>query len=298
MNVRLQTAIGALVAVVILTACGSASNQQPDPSDLDPSSTTNATPVNESTEAEELSDSKQDDESTDHQAADKPDASVEDVYPTKPRAESVPREPLQLTDEGSASADFVAFRNTLRQAVQDRDSTFIRAIAAPDIRLTFGLPITIEELDLDNPNAPFWKHMEKALATGCASEIFGIEPERETWVCPHVFLAPGEVSAIDPYEDIVIVGENINVRIAPTADSPVIDTVSNEVVRHDYDSINDLTETQQQAMSTIEGWHPIITSSGQRGFVSSQYAYSPIGHRAFFTKEGDAWQMNVFIAGD
>ncbi|MEB3211752.1 MAG: SH3 domain-containing protein, partial [Leptolyngbyaceae bacterium] len=283
MEVRRSPAIGlwCVVMMIIVTACGSASNQDSQP--VDEAVSSSSTPLNEIDEVSSRPEGEPGKETPNVESEEKPRQSVDDTYPVKPPAEAAPRQPLQLSDEGQTSGDFIAFRNTLRQAVQNRDAEFIRAIAAPGIRLTFGLPITIEDLDLDNPNAPFWKHMEKAIATGCANEVFGVAPERESWICPHVFLAPDALPSIDPYEDIVIVGENINVRSAPTDDSPVIDTVSNEVVRHDYDSANEMTDAQRQAMSTLEGWQPIITSTGQRGYVSSRYAYSPIGYRAFFT---------------
>jgi hypothetical protein len=262
---------------------------------VSPSEASHVVPSDDSTSQ---SDSDATKESESLEAEPKPNPTAEDLYPVKPRVASFPRQTLQLTDEGQTSADFSSFRNTLRQAVDNRNASFIRAIAAPDIQLTFGLPITIDALNLDNPDAPFWKHLEKAIATGCASEIFGVEPEKETWICPHVFLAPDDLPNFELYEQVVIVGKNISVRSAPTLESPVIDTVSDEVVRQDYDSLNELTETQQRAISTLEGWQPIITSTGQRGYVSSRYAYSPIGYRAFFTKTNDEWEMIVFIGGD
>lgn len=217
---------------------------------------------------------------------------------TKPRAEPAPRQPLTLIDEATNSTDFSQFRERLRQAVRDRDAEFIRAIATPDIKLTFGLPITLNDLDIDNPNADVWLHMEKAIATGCASQHYGSPSEQPTWICPHAFLAPDQSPNMDAFSQVIIVGQDVNVRAQPNQNSPVVGTLSNEAVRYDTEATLDLSEQQRTAMSTLSGWYPVITPSGDRGFVSSRYAYSPIGYRAFFEKIDGDWKMSVFIAGD
>lgn len=299
MKVRFGESIGLwLIVIAVATASCTSSSEPPSQGLNDDQSVEVEQSESPSVSAQDSPNSAIDGDSIAIAPDQKPGSASTDTDTAKPLAEAAPRQPLQLVDEGGSSAEFTQFRNALRQAVQDRDADFIRAIAAPDIRLTFGLPMTIDELDIDNPNALFWKNMEKAIATGCASEIFGVEPEKQTWICPHVFLAPETVPTIDPYSHIVIVGNDINVRAEPDSSSPVVGTVSNEVVRYDVDSTSDLSAEQQQAVSTLNGWQSIITSTGQRGFVSSRYAYSPIGYRAFFTKENDTWQMTVFIAGD
>ena len=293
MRIGFRAASGLLLLILMaIVACGtsSESDSQSLETELDESLNTTETLVD---------DSNADDSEIPSEDALKPDGEViNDAQLPKPLAEATPRQPLQLVDDGATSAEFTQFRENLRQAVQNRDAEFIRAIAAPDIKLSFGLPMTIDELDIDNPSALFWQNMEKAIATGCVSEIFGVEPEKQTWICPHAFLAPDQVSSMDPFEHIVIVGNDINVRVEPTVDSPVVGSVSNEVVRYDSEGTTELSERQLEAMSTVDGWHPIIMASGQRGFVSSRYAYSPIGYRAFFVKDNDAWQMTIFIAGD
>ena len=293
MRIGFRAASGLLLLILMaIVACGtsSESDSQSLETELDESLNTTETLVD---------DSNADDSEIPSEDALKPDGEVNDNEQLpKPLAEATPRQPLQLVDDGATSAEFTQFRENLRQAVQNRDAEFIRAIAAPDIKLSFGLPMTIDELDIDNPSALFWQNMEKAIATGCVSEIFGVEPEKQTWICPHAFLAPDQVSSMDPFEHIVIVGNDINVRVEPTVDSPVVGSVSNEVVRYDSEGTTELSERQLEAMSTVDGWHPIIMASGQRGFVSSRYAYSPIGYRAFFVKDNDAWQMTIFIAGD
>jgi hypothetical protein len=206
------------------------------------------------------------------------------------------RRPIVLEDQAKPGSSFYIFRQQLRQAVRDRDAAQIRAIAAPDIKLSFGNPITLEDLDIDNPNSLFWQHLERVLAVGCTPYEFPSDASNsaETWACPHVFQA----SLGDPFSDVYIVGENVNVRARPQADSPVVGVLSNEVVQLDLEGLNRLSESQRARLQTFDGWQPIIMPQGQQGYVSSRYAYFPAGYRAIFQQTATGWTMTVFIAGD
>lgn len=216
--------------------------------------------------------------------------------PSRPRVEAYPRQPLTLTDEAVPSSDFFQFRAQLRQAVADRDADFIRAIASPQIRLSFGDVQTLDSLNLDDPDAPAWRHLEKAIATGCATYDLA-RPDTDmgtlTWVCPQAFVTP-EIDS--PYNQVVIVAADVNVRDEPSLNSPVVDVVSSEIVQRDLQV--ELASAEYDLAETLEGWVPVVTPRGIRGYVSSRYAYSPVGYRAFFSRTNGDWQMEMFLAGD
>lgn len=213
----------------------------------------------------------------------------------QPDAPAYARRPIELTDQAKPGSAFYEFRERLRQAVRDRDAAFIRQIADPQIQLTFGRPITIEELEIDNPQAIVWQHLERIINTGCTPHEAPAEaPVMDAWTCPHV----AEASLGDPFTDIYIVGSSVNVRAEPKASSPVIAVLSHEVVQFDAKGAERLSDQQRQVMQTVEGWQPVITPEGKRGYVSSRYAYIPAGYRARFEQKQGAWKMTVFIAGD
>lgn len=218
--------------------------------------------------------------------------------PSTPAATASPyaRRPVVLTDQAKPGSSFYEFRQQLRQAVKARDVGFIRAIADPKIKLTFGSPMTLDELEITNPQSLFWKRLERIINTGCTPyESASNAPNQpERWACPHVFQA----SVGDPYTDVYIVGEKVNVRAQPQANSPTIGVVSNEVVKSDSQALQRMTDDQLALMQTVDGWHPIITPQGRQGFVSSRFAYVPVGYRAIFEQQGGRWKMTVFIAGD
>lgn len=59
-----------------------------------------------------------------------------------------------------------------------------------------------------------------------------------------------------------------------------------------------LSDQARAALETFDGWRPIITPNGLRGYVSSRYSYTPSGYRALFEKIDGEWQMTAFIEGD
>lgn len=216
------------------------------------------------------------------------------------QAASYSRHPLLLEDEVRPGTDFFQFREQLRQAIRDRNAAFLRRIADPNIKLSFGLPLTLTDLEIDNPDAPVWQHLERTIGAGCALQVLQNNSASEStqWVCPHAFLAPDRDGTIDAFESIVIVGEAINVRAEPTANSPVVGTVSNEVVKIDSTAYATHPPEFFEAKETNLGWTPVILPNGVRGYVSSRYAFSPVGYRAGFVQNHGQWTMTFFVAGD
>lgn len=216
--------------------------------------------------------------------------------PSTSSIDAYPRHPFVLEDEAEPGTDFFEFRQQLRQIVRDRDAQAIRSIALPEINLTFGPTIALDDLEIDNPDALFWQRLDRAMATGCAT-LPPIQPgDSLTWACPHVFAAQPSGSDFDSYTHIFIIAENVNVRAEPNLDSPVVGVVSHEIVK--YDSQVPVNPSTRELGETSDGWKPIILSNGERGFVSSRYAYSPIGYRAVFVRVDGEWRMQTFIVGD
>ncbi|MEB3360182.1 MAG: hypothetical protein VKK04_25880, partial [Synechococcales bacterium] len=83
--------------------------------------------------------------------------SIDPLGPTV--GDTYARQPVQLVDEATPATDFYAFRAALQQAIADRDSEFLEAIAAPDIQLSFGTR-TISDLNLNDPAALVWEKLE------------------------------------------------------------------------------------------------------------------------------------------
>lgn len=211
------------------------------------------------------------------------------------KAASYPRRPFPtLSDQVTPGSSFDQFRNQLQQAIRSRDSQFIQAIADPAIKITFGPPLAFKTLGFDNPNSLAWKRLERILSVGCARYEAPAGVKVEAYQCPHV----SQSAMGDPFTDIYIIGAGVNVRSQPRSDGQVLDTLTNEIVKSDPNGFEQLTQAQRDLAQTLEGWMPVITPTGQRGYVSSRYAFFAAGYRARFEQKQGQWKMTIFINGD
>lgn len=71
---------------------------------------------------------------------------------------------------------------------------------------------------------------------------------------------------------IFIDGEDVNVRSVPSLNGSTVATLSYENVTLDAERFNRLSAEEKISIQHGDGWYPIITSRGIRGYVYSQYA--------------------------
>ncbi|MEW5861049.1 MAG: SH3 domain-containing protein [Cyanobacteriota bacterium] len=219
---------------------------------------------------------------------------------------------ISLVNQVEQSADFDQFQQRLWTAVHNREASFIRNIVTP--QTTLGSPDNgkpLSAFNINNPEAPFWRQMEKAIAKGCVIEPNSPIPNRDrgsnVWQCPGVLRAYEAAQRSKPatgqygnYNHVVIVGDNVNVRSQPGTGAPVIGVVSNEIIQMDRATFEKLPQRMQQAFANWnpEGWTPVILPNGKRGYVQNRFAYEPLGYRAVFVKSGGKWQLRAFVTGD
>ncbi|GAB4540787.1 MAG: hypothetical protein Tsb0014_32280 [Pleurocapsa sp.] len=202
---------------------------------------------------------------------------------------------FKLLETSQQDTDFSQFLDKFRQKISDRDAQFVRNIMISDIQLSFGSQQEIEQLNLENPDAISWLHLEKAIAVGCSPiQINSSEPVN--WQCPPLEAVATE--KISPWEQVFIVGKQVNVRSQPKLESSIVQRVSEEVVRFDDEGLSQLSTRQQETMSTIYSWIPVILANGQHGYVSSRYAYQLSDYRVLFAKLDGKWRLVSFLAGD
>jgi hypothetical protein len=49
---------------------------------------------------------------------------------------------------------------------------------------------------------------------------------------------------------------------------------------------------------TSDEWTAVRFAANRSGYVYSRLVRSPIGYRAFFTRENGRWMLAMFVAGD
>ncbi len=226
--------------------------------------------------------------------------SLAQATPTPTPDTDFPHWRIQLVDE-STQSPFAKFFDRLKQAVRDRDAQYIRSIVTPSTKFSFGEHRSIEYLNPNDPKSPFWSQLEKSLTLGCSRD-------GATFSCPTTFRqfdaalkdAPANQKDTAQSASIIVVGQNVNVRSQPSTDAPTIAALTNEIVRYDAETFQNAPEAtrSQFNINSPDGWTPVILPNNKRGYVSNQYAYSPIGYRAIFAQENGRWVLQAFVTGD
>lgn len=197
---------------------------------------------------------------------------------------------LPPRDAGADDPSFIAFRANLLAAAAARDTATVLAAFAEDATLSFGGDFGPEGIRTlwFNPGIPrepgedFFSTLVKTVSMGSAMEG-GIVS------APYLFLdVPPEY---DPFEHVVVVGEQVRVRSEPSLSGEVLGSLTYQVVE---------SGLQAEDLAVADGytWFPIRLATGERGYVADQYVWSPIGYRAGFEKRGSTWVVLYFVAGD
>lgn len=202
---------------------------------------------------------------------------------------------LVPVDEAATDPSFVLFRARLLEAVATRDTAFVLAYLHPDVKVSFGGDDGVEGfrriwLD-DSSGSDLWNELATFLPFGSTYET---DPAMLTSGAEARAVVPYWFSAwpdgFDMFEHVLIVGENVNVRVAPSTEAAIIAQLSHAIVR--------AGTAGSEAYDVAEGWTPVTLASGEVGFVASRYARYPIGYRMGFEKVDGRWRITFFVAGD
>lgn len=197
---------------------------------------------------------------------------------------------LYPVDEGPKDPSFQAFRAELIEAAKNRDAKFVLNILDPDMLNSFGGDGGVKEFrewwKPANPNSELWGILIEILSMGGS-----FSPENKNDFCaPYVFHKLPDLD-LDPFDHSVIIGENVRVRDQAGLTSPIIATLSYDIVALADPSTNPVKKDGHT-------WIGIKLSNGKTGFVSKQFIRSSIDYRACFTKKNGRWWMTALVAGD
>jgi hypothetical protein len=194
---------------------------------------------------------------------------------------------LYPVDEAARDPSLFVLRARLLEAIQKRDTAFILSSLSPDIVNSFGgnggVAEFKEQWRLEQPDSKLWHTLASVLALGGSFQNEG------TFAAPYTFSRfPDQ---LDAFEHGVIVGESVRVRQKATADSPVVASLSFDIV----------VVTDWGAKSSgdgKQGWVRIKIASGREGYIASGYVRSPIDYRAVFEKRPGRWLITTLVVGD
>lgn len=195
---------------------------------------------------------------------------------------------VKPVDEAAKDASFFVFRAKLIEAVKRRDARYVVSVLDPKIENGFdgngGIEEFREQWKIDRPDSPFWNQFAPVINNGGVFEENG-----KLFTAPYLYaLFPADLDAFD-YR--VIFGNNVNLRAAADSNSPVVATLSYNVVEV-VESVNDEQKTDEIS------WYQVKTLGGKSGFVKGEFVRRAIDDRAGFKKRNGKWKMLFFLAGD
>ncbi len=194
---------------------------------------------------------------------------------------------LLPVDEAARNPELFAFRARLQEAVARHDVAALLDAVDPNIKIGFGgkdgMTAFREKWKLqDGDKSPLWAELGLVLALGGAFQGEGL------FAAPYVFTS----DKLDAFEQAAVLGTNVRVRAEPRVTSPILATLSFDIVRLSTSGRSRLTPEQAKE------WTAIQLAGGRTGYVASQFVRSPIDYRALFNKINGRWRMTAFVAGD
>lgn len=241
----------------------------------------------------------------------------EQPQPPRSQPESQPdsrpateQRPIDVMDRVQTNSDFDMFRDRLRLAIRRRDVNFVVSILPSEgVAMGFGGVMPVSSLELNDPESWFWQTLEKMmLIESCELDSYpGSIPDAAVWVCPNVtnafyrqYPSPEQLEDTDyGLQQVVVIGQGVNVRSQPTTNTSIVGILSNEVVAFDRFTWDRLHQSAQQTMADpLTGWTPVILPDQTRGFVYNRYVYQPLDPRGLFEHSDGRWQLFRILAGN
>ena len=181
---------------------------------------------------------------------------------------------LLPVDEAKRDPSFLAYRELLLEAVQNRDEAALVRLVDPKIRTSFGEGGGVADLRKQVKEYDLWRELEWIVAHGGTWR-------NKTFCAPYVY--SNWPDSHDAYRSLAVTGKGVALRSTPRT--------GRVLARLSYDIVT-------IAGAEKNGWRQVKTSSGKTGWMSRAYLRSPIGYRACFGKTAEGWRMQLLVAGD
>lgn len=197
---------------------------------------------------------------------------------------------LPPVDEAAKDATWVAFKNRLLTALQNRDRKHLLSITDRNVRNAVsggrGIAEFQRQWDLASDASPIWRELSSALFLGAAymKREPGAKGPQE--LCAPYVLAhwPQDV---EPFGHGAIVARDAAVQKDASSASAVIRTLSYDIV-----PVLDWDVADRDAASP-QRWVKIRTDAGE-GYVPEEHVRSPVELAACFVKSPAGWRMVAF----
>mgnify|MGYP003979699379 CR=1 FL=1 len=202
-------------------------------------------------------------------------------------------------DEASANPGFVAFRDSLRSAVRQRDLGFILRHLDENIHASlggrYGPTDFVEFWNLNEcpGGSRFWHEMEDVVRLGGTFE----DAEMTSFTMPYIFsrfpfgLYPDE----EDFRLGAITDSLVLLRGVDSETGEVVDTLAFDVVKVVWELSR--IKPIERCDPEFPEWQRIRTLTGSEGYVRRQSVRFTSQYRANFALKDGVWKMTFFLAG-
>jgi hypothetical protein len=172
-----------------------------------------------------------------------------------------------------------AFRDRFAAAVRARDTDALVTLAAADIMLDFGGGEGAGELRkrLEDPDGALWQELGKLTALGCAANDEG--GVTIPWI------AAQDLGDTDPFETLLVTGENVPVRETPDPAGKQVGSVS-----------WDLVEVPDFQLD--KPFQQVAYGDGPKGYIETGKLRTLTDYRLSASSRNGKWSITSLVAGD
>ncbi|MBT2134301.1 hypothetical protein KK137_08155 [Croceibacterium sp. LX-88] len=169
-----------------------------------------------------------------------------------------------------------SFLDSLKTAVETRDTDAVIALATDDILLDFGGGAGGTELRsrLDDG---LWGELDKLLALGCV-----VNPGGDLTL-PWIF--EQDLGDADPFSTMLVVARDEPVRAEPSASARVIATISWDLV-------------EVASLDSEQPFQAVTLADGREGYVATGRLRSIVDYRLIASRVGGQWKIAALVTGD
>ncbi|WP_291966777.1 SH3 domain-containing protein [Maribacter sp.] len=204
-----------------------------------------------------------------------------------------------INDESYLDLDFLKFKNELLNCVIKKDTTKLKEFLAervyeskdvcgyPGCNQTDFLKYYFKEGAEES-----WNDMLKILRFGFIRAV-DENPER---IVPHdsiIFYGPSYLKNVDSDNEVIILGENVNIREKPSLKAKVIRKASFEKFNCDCNMLT----TKKTTYQTVDGinWLEIKLETGEIGYVSADLTSYELIKEMTIAKVNGEWKVISFF---
>ncbi|MGB3778671.1 MAG: SH3 domain-containing protein [Tunicatimonas sp.] len=203
-----------------------------------------------------------------------------------------------IHDDSYLDLDFWKFKSELVSIVLEEDTARLRKMLADRILESndgCGYPgCTKDEFIkyyFSESSEITWNNMQKILRFGFSR----IEDKNPDSIVPHektVFKGPSYLETVDTENELIILGEQVNIREKPNLKSEVIEQASFEKFKCDCNILT-MTDTTYQRVDEI-GWIEIKLNNGKVGYVASEFTSYGLIKEMTVAKIDGKWKIISF----